>query len=259
MTYEEYIKNPAGKGSAAFGSRKVQLQDFNDRWAKLRLREQKPPVHYLYKSKNDEEYIAHFKIPSETVAKFYYDVIVRFFPPRENGNVRQHTDLSGYNVQFFSNDPSFVYTYEHAFYVNKLFFVDLINKTSPIFIKEKAVEKNPRDDIGYVKSLCFMYFDLKDLKLFNKASWARATRYDRAVWRGTVEETISKIRSRQEAGKSPEKKATEARMKTSVKKSSPIDKLRNMFAVPEGKGFANINNSVFKSVNFTPGNKKRTK
>ena len=48
-------------------------------------------------------------------------------------------------------------------------------------------------------------------------------------------------------------------MKTSVKKSSPIDKLRNMFAVPEGKGFANINNSVFKSVNFTPGSKKRTK
>ena len=257
MTYEEYIKNPMGKGSAAFGSRKLQLQDFADRWIRVRLREQNPPVHYLYKTKDDEEYIAHFKIPSEAIPKFYYDVIVRFFPPKDNGNVRNQKALTNYSVQFFSNDPSFAYTYEHAFFINKLFFTDLIPKASPIFLKERAVEKNPRDEIGYVKSLCFMYFDIKDLKLFNKSSWARATKYDKIVWKGTVQDTISKIRDRQNLNKADIKRHRSYEAKHASKPMNPLNKIKDLFRVPENKGFANINNSVLKHVNFEPKSGKR--
>lgn len=258
MTYEEYIKNPSGKGSSAAGQRNLQLGNFADRWFKLRLREQKPPIFYLYKTKNDEDYIVHMKIPSEQVPKFYYDVIIRFFPPKDNGNVRQQKDLKNYNVQFFSNDPSFAYTFEHAFYVNNLFFVDLIPKSSPIFIKEKAIEKNPRDDIGYVKSLCFMYFAMRELKLFSKSSWINYTKYDKVVWRGTVEDTISKIHERQKLGHKDEKEKRKKEIKAEeAGKRNPINKVKELFKIPDSPNFKNVGGSVFNTINFKPSGKKK--
>lgn len=235
MTYEEYIKNPTGK-SAVFGAGlKLQIKEFNDRWMMVRMREQQPPVHYLYKT--DSDYIAHFKIPSEGVARFYYDVIVRFFPPATSGHVRYQKNLSNYEVQFFSNDPAFSFTHAHAFFVNNLFFKDLIPKANPISLKEKAIEKNPRDEIGYVKSFCFMYFDLKDLGLFDKSKWAKASKYNKVVWAGTVEHTSKKIEDRQYNGRAEVKKERKLARQQERENANPIKAVMNKFISPNIKNF----------------------
>lgn len=194
MTFEEYIQNPMGEKNSVVSNRAMYGRYYQEKLDTIMVREA-GQVHYkAYKDKS--RYIIYIKIPSEVVPKFYYDVLIEFREPKEGivGN-----DLSKYKVRFYSNDPSFVFTFAHAFKKNGIFFSDYDDKMSQRALKEKADEKNPKDIVGYVKSLYFAYLIMKRRGLFSKTLYV--DNYDAQFVHKGIMDADKKIQLRQEAGK----------------------------------------------------------
>ena len=204
MTIEEYIKNPTGKGSAAFSNKLLYQKMYMDKWDTLLVRENGKIAFKLFKS--DDDYYVYIQIPSEVVPKFYYDTVIRFYLTKETKKLSMETTLKNYQVQFFSNDPSFVYTFAHAFKSNDMFIADLEFKMSKQALKEKAVIRNPKDEIGYVKSLYFAYIQIKHSNLLAKNRWVTADKYNASIWKSLVTHADEKVQKRQELGAEIERK-----------------------------------------------------
>ena len=214
-TFDEYIANPMGGKNSVFTQREMYRSMYTQKLDAILLREAGRIDYFLYKDKDN--YIAHIKVPSEVVPKFYYDVVVEFIPKGINSGLSK-TLNNEYNVTFYSNDPAFVYTFAHAFIKNKLFFTDLEPKMSKLAVKNKAVEKNPQDQIGYVKSIYFAYLWMKRAGLFNKLKFdAEAKSYSKRIILATVEHADKKINDRQE-------KEAELNKKKRIEKSKEIAK-----------------------------------
>lgn len=208
MTFEEYIQNPMGERNAVVSNRTMYGRYYQEKLDKIMVREAGQLHYKAYKDKS--RYIIHIKIPSEVVPKFYYDVLIEFREPKE-GVVGY--DLSKYKVRFYSNDPSFVFTFAHAFKKNGIFFSDFDDKMSEKALKEKADEKNPKDIVGYVKSLYFAYLLMKKRGLFSKTLYVDT--YDSKYVHSGVMDADKKIQLRQEEAKKIS--AENARAKTRQK------------------------------------------
>ena len=197
MTFDEYIQNPMGKKNAVYSFREMYRATYTAKWNAIKLRENGYIRYTIYTS--DGNYYVHFKIPSEVVSKFYYDTIIKLSP--QNATQAMERTLSNYNVQFWSNDPSFVFTFAHAFATRDLLIRDLDSKMSKLAIKMDAVEKNPSNQVGYVKSIYFAYLEMKSLNLFSKNRWTGVAKsYKKSVWKDTVTHADDKISDRQEKG-----------------------------------------------------------
>lgn len=169
MTLEQYILNPMGKNNAVLSAsaREIMRKTYSKKFDNILLREHGKIEYYLYKHSKNNTYYVYMKIPSEVVKDFYYDVVMKFSANEdvESGG----TNLFKYNVQFYSNDPSFVYTYAHVFYKNNLFIKELAPKMSKEALKKEAKEKNPGNNVGYVKALYFAYLVMENRKLYKKS------------------------------------------------------------------------------------------
>lgn len=251
MTFDEYIKNPMGSKSTVMTNLQLYKQLYTEKWNNIMVRENGIVNYKLYHS--GEDYYAHFKIPSEVVPKFYYDVVVRLFPPKDKtmGVIRT---LSEYDVQFYSNDPNFVFTFAHAFKKHDMLIKDLESKMSITAIKEKATSKNPKDEIGYVKSLYFLYLAMKSFNLFKKSQWdAVSSPYTKKIWATVVTHADDKIRDRQEQGNAlvkKEKRLTSDKT-TASQRQAPAHAGQVKFSSPNKKNFghfkrANYNNDISK-------------
>ena len=149
MTYDQYIQNPMGRKNSVFSGREMYRDRYTQKWDAIRLRENGDIAFQLSKTKTD--YFVYIKIPSEVVPKFYYDVVIRFYPPKDRAAVQMERTLSNYNVQFFSNDPSFVFTFAHAFKKNNMIITDLNQRMSKLALRQVAKERNSQDQVGYAK------------------------------------------------------------------------------------------------------------
>lgn len=205
MTLREYINNPLGKGPTINASvRESVRRDYTERWNALLVRENGRIIHEFYYDKKHNVYYCHIKIPSEVVPKFYYDVVFRFFTDEKVKDVGRSLDL--YNVQFFSNDPAFVFNYAHAFITNDLFIKDLTPKMSREAIKKVAKEKNPQNLTGYVKAIYFAYLYMRDHGYFNTAAHAGNKNYDKRNLLREVKDADTVVESRQKEGQKLQKK-----------------------------------------------------
>ena len=169
MTYEEYIKNPMGKDNAVLNniSREAMRTVYTNKFDNILLRENNKITYYLAHDNANNVYWAYFKIPSETVKKFYYDVVVKFTADKKIKSAG--TDLFKYNASFFSNDPSFVFSFAYVFNKNNMFIQELSKKMSNEALRSKPKEKNRKELVGYVKSLYFTYLLMENRSL-NKTS-----------------------------------------------------------------------------------------
>jgi hypothetical protein len=165
LTMDQYILNPMGKNNAVMngGARELLKKSYTAKFDNLLIRE-RGIINYKFYKDNKNQYWAHIKVPSETVDKFYYDVVFKFFIDASKGG---ENDLFKWNIQFFSNDPAFVYTYAHVFYENNLLIPELKSKMSKIAIEQAAKERNPQGNVGYVKTIYFAYLVMKN-RNFNK-------------------------------------------------------------------------------------------
>lgn len=211
MTFQQYIDNPLGKKSAVFSQRDMYRELYTKKYGAVLLRENGTFHSTMYYDRKRDRYFMHMKVPSEVVEKFYYDVIVEFYPI-DGTNATEGT-LNNYGVRFFSNDPAFVFTYEYVFSKNDLFVKELKPKASKVALKTKPEERNPYEIPGYVKSLYFCFLHMKSRSLFNKTHWKNYARpFNLKELLEDVEESDKKVSDRQRLGeKAKKKKANDAR------------------------------------------------
>lgn len=208
MTFDQYIQNPMGKKNAVMSNREMYRALYMQKWDAIYMRENGNITYNLYK--NESDFFIHLKIPSEVLEDFYYDVVIRFYPDKKGIGSAIERSLVRYSVQFFSNDPAFVFTFIHAFHKRKLFFEDLKEKIPKEAYTQTGHEKNPRNEVGYVKSLYFAYLFMKKRRLFDKIKYeALGKEYKPEQLMMQVEHASSKIRKRQEGGEKLTKKKRE--------------------------------------------------
>ena len=194
ITYDDYIKNPMSKENAVFSHREMYAGMYKDKLNKIMVRENGEVKYFLYTS--SDKYYVYIKIPSEIVPEFYYDVVIEFSP---NSTISR--SIKDYNVKCYSNDPSFVFTFAHAFIENGLFINELQPKMSKEAISNVAKEKNPSNQVGYVKSLYFAYLIMKDRGLFDKIKFeSEASPLNLRDLLSKIEDADIKVSKRTEAG-----------------------------------------------------------
>lgn len=201
MTLSEYIINPMGKNNAVLNSitREALRNHYKKKFDSLLVRENAYIQYYLFKDSKKNIYWAYIKVPSEEIKKFYYDVVFKFIPDSSTGI---SNDIFNYPVKFYSNDPAFVYTYAHVFAKNDLFITELSKKMAKKALKEEAKEKNPQNNIGYVKTIYFAYLLLKERGLNSVHKFNSESKpLDISFLIQNIEEADEKIFKRQEAGK----------------------------------------------------------
>lgn len=204
MTYDGYIANPMGRKNSVFSNMDLYKDMYKDKLDKILVRENGIIDYTLLKDKGDK-FIVYMKVPSEVIPEFYYDVVIEFTPNSKTDSSSR--SLTNYNVKFFSNDPSFVYTFAHAFLKNDLFIKDLVPRMSKRAIKQVAVERNPGKEIGYVKSLFFAYLIMKRDGLFNKVKFELVGgTYKKSRLLKEIEHSDKKVADRQEAEEVKNKK-----------------------------------------------------
>lgn len=221
MEFQQYINNPTGTKSSVMSYRKMYEDLFQDKWKKIMVRENGHVDYTLYTGKNT--FVAHLKIPSETVEKFYYDVVVKFTTHGEMNT------LDKAPVEFFSNDPSFNYTFAYAFVKHKVHIPELISKMSKKAINQKPVEKNPYVSLGYVKTLYFAYIFMKEKGLFHTVRYkSEAKPLDWKLLEKLITPTEEKIFDRQKAGAEETRKLKKEKEKeVTTKKKVTKQDIRN--------------------------------
>ena len=255
MTFEQYIINPMGKNNAVLSAnvREVTRLTYSKKFDNLMLREHGKVEYHLYTDQPNNTYWIHAKIPSETVKDFYYDVIVKFYTNQqvESGG----KDLFKYFVKFYSNDPAFVYTYAHTFIKNELFVKELISKMSKEAIQKPAKEKNAGDNIGYVKTIYFLYLLMKNRGLNKTIRFeGEAKSLDLLEILKNVEDADDKINKRQEEGAkvSKRKKITLDKQTTkNISKYFNQDTNTDRLRVTTTKSAGKIQNKVSKNIKST--------
>ena len=202
MTLEDYIANPMGKNNPTFTPfmRESIKRNYKYKFDNVMLRENGKVGYYLYKDDENNTYYAHLKIPSEVVEKFYYDVVFKFYTTADKNTAGGH-NLENYEVQFFSNDPAFVFFHAHTYMENGLFLNELAVKMSKDAIKNKATITNPNDSVGYVKSIYFAYLYMKERGLLKLISYKSAQKFDKYLLASMVMAADLKISLRQEEEK----------------------------------------------------------
>ena len=217
MSFDDYIKNPAGVKNAVYSHREMYRNLYMEKLDKILLRETGKIDYTLYKSK--DQYYVHMKIPSEVVPQFYYDTVIMFYTDKKELSVSK--SLSEYYVKFYSNDPSFVYTFAHAMLENDLFIRDLLPRMSKQAVLKVAKEKNPKNEVGYVKSLYFAYLLMKRNSLFDKLIYeTRGKTYNKKQLLREVVHADHKIQARQNAQQELSKKKKK-------EKTTPPREVRN--------------------------------
>ena len=247
MTYDQYIQNPMGIANSVISNREMYRILYTQKLDKILVREtgniNRLETH-LYKDEKGKRYLAYIKIPSEVVPNFYYDVVIEFTEPKKSDKTKAvGYDLNKYNVRFFSNDPSFVFTFAHAFIKNDLFIKELSPKMSNKAIKQNAVEKNPHNIVGYVKSLYFAYIIMNRKGLFNKLKYTKS--YNQKALLTNIMHADKKIQLRQELAT---KLAKDRKREVEIEKRRRLDHLEK--EIDDGRGIKKL--GVIGSSKTTP-------
>ena len=206
MTFEQYILNPMGKNNAVLNGavRELMRKQYIHKFDNLMIREHGAMEYHLYIDSAKNQYWAHIKVPSETVEHFYYDVVLKFFIDASKGGTN---DLFKWDIQFYSNDPAFVYTYAHVFVDKEYFIPELKSKMSREALTTAPSEKNPNNDVGYVKTIYFAYLLMENRKLnkLNRFEAEAQPLYPKNLL-NDITPADEKINDRQEKGKSVSKR-----------------------------------------------------
>lgn len=244
VSFNDYINNPGGKGSAVVTNRGMYKSMYQQKFDAVLLREQ-GKIEYKVYHKNDsfDTYFIHIKIPSEELSGFYYDTVIKLYTGI--GSKKSATNLKNYAVQFYSNDATFVFTYVYAFSKNKLFINELSSKMSKQALKERAKVRNPRNEIGYIKSLYFAYLTMDKYNLFERTVLDKEAKdYNKLEFLKAIAHSDEKME---------ERRAAKAKDKEDKKKEKPPAKQEDRNA-----GVA-TNTSKRSAITKTVSTSKKTK
>lgn len=166
MTFDEYIAHPSGKGSAVNTGRDSLELLYRSKLSQT-ISENGEIKYTCLKSSDSHTYYIYFLMPSESTKGFNYDVVIQLDCPKGEG--KSTGDIKNYTVKFFSNDPSFTFTYAHAYKSHGLLIPILERKGNLRALNTKANVRNPDNVVGYVKNIYFAYLLMKKYNLFDKS------------------------------------------------------------------------------------------
>ena len=147
MNITEYLDNPLGKGAILPGKNFI-VDDYNRRFTELVM---KSKIEYTILLDKDD-YLIHLLIPTESKERDNtYDVVIRFFLMDKSKKVS--TTIKGYDIEVFSNCPSFTYTYAYAYNMNGMLISDLKDKYEDTILSKPPMSRNPGIIVNYEKSI----------------------------------------------------------------------------------------------------------
>ena len=170
MNYEQLMQNPGGKGSSFFYARNQIVSDLEVKYHKLI--QQKRITMSTYKQK--DSYFFVFKIPSESVDRLFFDVVLEFlpFPDDEGLNSEQIVDndktFLRHHIRIYSNNPSFMFTYTYVVNKAKMIVPQLVKHCSPLALTKEPQIKNPYEVYGFEKTIYFALLYMKYNGFFNR-------------------------------------------------------------------------------------------
>lgn len=154
QTLFDFMDNPMGRGSNALSSRKLIQSDLNSRFDVI-LKNKKIDF-VIYRLKDLSRIYFHFKIPSEKLTRDNtYDVVLCFSVPEDDASRIKDSSIKRYEMTFFSNSPSFTYTYAYASNLYGLLIPELASKYEKIVLKSPPITRNPAEVINYEKTTYF--------------------------------------------------------------------------------------------------------
>lgn len=188
---KDFIENPMGKGSNAIPSRVFVKKDFIYRYHKLIVHKEKSKLIAVKVYKDKDDYFIHVTIPSEGEGrKNTYDVVLHFIAKDEDmeEDFKSDKNINRYFVKFFSNNPSFVFTYAYAFNINNMFVKELGDRYHNVVLSSPPVQRNTAEIISYEKSIFFAcYHLLENNKYLNKVVLdAEAIPFDKKRFVSTI-------------------------------------------------------------------------
>lgn len=197
MNIREYMKNPAGKGAVIPG-KEALLDIFNRRYGTLN--KTKPIDFKIYVDREIIYY--HVLITTEATDRDNtYDVILRF-APTSHADINDKS-IKNYEIRFFSNCPSFTYTYAYVAKLNGILVDELSNKYSQTVLKFPPVSRNPGLIFNYEKSTYFACkFLLESRELLNKSYInAKGIKFTKNIFKvirtdSVIEEEIKRSRNK---------------------------------------------------------------
>ncbi len=172
-TFDDYINNPSGKGSAV----NVRVDRSTYEKELMALESKNGKVKYtVYRQSNKKGgsiFYIHFLIPSST-KDFFNDTVIEFKPNEDDNNAIK--TIKSFNVRFFSNDSNFVYTYAYTFKSHGV-LINELEKLLPFrSIMQKPTMRNPDNAMGYNKSIYFAYLVMVRDDLFKKENLIRISK-----------------------------------------------------------------------------------
>lgn len=163
LTLKDLLQNPTGRSSAYMATRSFIINDLQNRYIKLMNKHKKMDFKVF---KDGSDYLFYFKVPSETMDKLLYDVIISFSP--ESDDIKIDRTINRYKLKLFSNSPNFTFTYTYVLNQSNMIVPQLISKCSTQALKDEPKVKNPVGSYGFEKSCYFACLYLKDMGLTNK-------------------------------------------------------------------------------------------
>jgi hypothetical protein len=175
LTLSDFLQNPSGKGSGMVASREIIIKSMTEKFQKLMKKINGKLIHEIYKV--GDNYVFYFKIPSESFDKLYYDVVLEFSPVDEQA--KKDGKLINYQVHFFSNSPSFTFTYAYVVYNTGMMVDRLVDKFDNMAIKNNPSTRNPVEVLGFEKTCYFAALFIKEHDLNTKSIIdEKATKWD---------------------------------------------------------------------------------
>lgn len=217
IIFDKYIDNPSLGGTSALHNRSMYKNMYKTKFDNVLAREQGTIEFTVYNDNKarDDSYYIYFKIPSEVVPQFYYDVVVQLYTT--SNSLKGTNNLRKYYVKFFSNDPAFVFTFAHAFAKNDLFISDLKPKMNKESLNKVAKVRNSQDTIWYVKSLYFAYLTMEKYNLFSRATLNNiCVPYNKKALLDKIIQANIKCNERQELGNQIAKEKKQGTIKKNV-------------------------------------------
>lgn len=171
-SFDEYIANPSGKGSAvnSMGSNNRDIYEKELMALEGKNGKSKFTVYRHIKTGNKHVYLIHFEIPSSTKG-FYNDVVIEF--TQDDNDTGAIKTIKKYYVKFFANDSSFIYTYAYTYKSHGVMIPELEKKLPLRCLMQKPTTRNPDNAMGYHKAIYFAYLIMNREQLFEKETLNR--------------------------------------------------------------------------------------
>lgn len=229
MTLADFLSNPSGKGDTALNTKAIASM-LDSKYERLMDNKGDKIVCKVYKVLAKEVYYVHLIIPTETERTNTYDVVIELSDLE--GSHRNDSSIARYDARFFSNTPSFAYTYAKVYLDNDLLIPQLEDKFEDEQISQNPDTRNRFGIVGYDK---YLYFGVKyvyESKILNKLTLGyRALRYNPMLFIPKIRTSEKIIQEyhranrvlRKEQGKPPLKADNvHSKIRTNVKNDSTV-------------------------------------